>query len=133
MKQLLDDRKQLQQALLQQATRTEDNSGRQRSAPPFRKFDAASEEWVEYKLQLFQHFAAYNILGDVQKSYFFSWVGVDILRICIKLFPHTQPETVPFVDLIAALDKHFDSQVLVAAARYKFFRTKRQPTQSYWQ
>lgn len=101
--------------------------------PPFRPFIEEKETWHEWLVQFTSHLTAYNVQGTVKLPFFLACAGVVVYRTASKLFPTTSPESVSYDALIEALSKYYDEQVHVAAARFKFFRSRKQDGQTYRQ
>ncbi|XP_049799311.1 uncharacterized protein LOC126234627 [Schistocerca nitens] len=65
--------------------------------------------------------------------FFLSTVGVDVYRLCLKLFSHSHPEDIAYQELIHKIDKYYEAQIHGAAVGFKFFLLKKHPEHSWKQ
>lgn len=79
--------------------------------------------------RLEQHFESHKVTADGQRrALFLSWVGPEIYNLIKKLVPDANPADLTFIDLKKKVAEFFESKVNITAARFKFFRTNKSPS-----
>ncbi|XP_050339840.1 uncharacterized protein K02A2.6-like [Bactrocera neohumeralis] len=131
---LLEQQKQWMQSI-QQSMFNADNPNRVKEAtvvPPFHAFNKDHQNWESYLEQLSQHFMAYSVSSpDKQKSFFLSWVGMELFELLKNLFGVATLQSQTYTQLTDKLTEHFQSKRHVVAARYEFFKREMKHKQTH--